>query len=537
MGYTVLCFYRNKELLQCIETVLGSTGEKFTVYGVECCHDDNLLQHINSNNPNAVIFDYSLGVGIIQRILSSPGLDNNDRKVPFLLALPVDHQSNNEIDILLHFDDFFDYPCISTTFASRLLLSIDRRKSLNKLYEESEQFRDISLAASKAGSSLIIIDKTGEIVWVNEGFELLYESNLQEFINRFGDNVFTSELNPLTASSMKRCAEEGVNVVYESLWFTDNNKRKSIQTSLTPIYDSSGKFSKIIAIETDITDLKLVQEALNDKQDNMLSVMEHLEDANRMLDEQRIEIERQKASLEEEKNKSDALLLNILPEVAAHQLKKKGFVKPKKYNEVSVLFADFVNFSSLSVAYNSIEEFLAALSFYFEEFDEITTKRFIEKIKTIGDCYMCVGGVPQGNKSHPFDSVLAALEIQKFVEDKAQIDQANGLPVWRLRIGIHSGSVMAGVIGKKKFAYDVWGDTVNVASRMESKGEAGKVNISETTYLAIQDFFKCTYRGKVVAKNIGEINMYFVERILPEYSEDQEGFTPNAAFRKELAKY
>jgi class 3 adenylate cyclase len=281
----------------------------------------------------------------------------------------------------------------------------------------------------------------------------------------------------------------------------------------------------------------MAEEALNDKHDNLLSAMEHLEAANQLLDDQRHEIELQKISLEEEKNKSDALLLNILPEVAAHQLKKKGFVKPKKYNEVSVLFADFVNFSSLSVAYETIEEFLAALSYFFETFDEITTKRFIEKIKTIGDCYMCVGGVPQGNKSHPFDTVLAALEMQKFVEDKARIDQANGKPVWRIRVGIHSGSVMAGVIGKKKFAYDVWGDTVNVASRMESKGEAGKVNVSETTYNAIQNFFKCTYRGKVLAKNIGEINMYFVERILPDYSDDEEGYTPNALFRKELAKY
>jgi class 3 adenylate cyclase len=212
-------------------------------------------------------------------------------------------------------------------------------------------------------------------------------------------------------------------------------------------------------------------------------------------------------------------------------------VKPKKYNEVSTLFADFVNFSSLSNSYDTIEEFLAALSFYFETFDEVTTKRFIEKIKTIGDCYMCVGGVPQINKSHPFDTVLAALEIQKFVEEKAAIDQAKGRPVWRLRIGIHSGSVMAGVIGKKKFAYDIWGDTVNVASRMESKGEAGKVNISETTYESVKEYFECKYRGKEHAKNIGYINMYFVERILPEYSEDEEGFIPNALFRTHLAKY
>jgi PAS domain S-box-containing protein len=416
-------------------------------------------------------------------------------------------------------------------------MCIQRIKEVNKLIEKSEQLNDISLAASRAGSSLLIIDKNGEISWVNEGFELLYECNLEDFQLKFGRNLFDSHSNSRTAESMRKCIENGEYVVYESVWYTDSNKRKNIQTSLTPIYDSEGNFTKIIAIETDITDLKMVEEALNDKHDNLLSTMEHLEEANQLLDEQRKEIELQKLSLEEEKNKSDALLLNILPEVAAHQLKKKGFVKPKKFSEVSVLFADFVNFSNLSVSYETIEDFLASLSFYFEAFDEITTKRFIEKIKTIGDCYMCVGGVPQINKSHPFDSVLAALEIQKLAEDKAKIDQANGKPVWRLRIGIHSGSVMAGVIGKKKFAYDIWGDTVNVASRMETKGEAGKVNISETTYNSVKDYFLCRYRGKVDAKNIGEINMYFVERILPEYSEDEDGYIPNAAFKKDLAKY
>jgi len=250
-----------------------------------------------------------------------------------------------------------------------------------------------------------------------------------------------------------------------------------------------------------------------------------------------LEIEQQKESLEKEKQKTDELLLNILPEVAAHQLKKKGFVRPKNYSQVSVFFADFVNFSRISRSYENIEDFITALSFYFEAFDEITTRRFVEKIKTIGDCYMCVGGVPQVNKSHAFDTVLAALEVQQFVEEVAKKDREAGKPVWRLRVGIHSGSVMAGVIGKKKFAYDIWGDTVNVASRMEANGEAGKVNISETTYQHIKDYFQCTYRGKIPAKSIGEINMYFVERILPEYSEDEHGFVPNALFRKELAKY
>ena len=537
MSYTVFCICNSKDLLTSIEKSLSKQSEGFSVFGLAQFDSGNIDKHFEARQPDIVILDYNLGELHINEVICTLNLKPREERPPIILAI----EPNTSVDSFLLsnsiIDDFINIPIIGQALVNRLLINIHRRKELNELYEKSEQFSDISLAASQAGSSLLIIDKYGEIVWVNEGFELLYECKLDEFRERFGKNVFDTHINPITSIAMSRCRDDGEYVVYESVWYTPSNKRKNIQTSLTPIYDVAGQFSKIIAIETDITDLKMAEEALSDKHDNLLSAMEHLEDANRLLDEQRQEIETQKVSLEEEKNKSELLLLNILPEIAAHQLKKKGFVKPKRYNEVSVLFADFVNFSSLSNSYDSIEDFLAALSYYFEAFDETTTKRFIEKIKTIGDCYMCVGGVPQVNKSHPFDTVLAALEIQKFVEDKAKIDEANGNPVWRLRIGIHTGSVMAGVIGKKKFAYDVWGDTVNVSSRMESKGEAGKVNISETTYNSVKDFFECKFRGKEYAKNIGYINMYFVERILPEYSEDEEGYIPNALFRKELAKY
>ncbi|MFP4556786.1 MAG: adenylate/guanylate cyclase domain-containing protein [Bacteroidales bacterium] len=535
MAYTVFCIYNTPELLQQIEEELIEAPDDFTLLKYSDFKDISL--RIKESPPSIIIIDANFGAEAVLEQVQTITLTKKNKQIPVVLAL--DHHDKIMVDTMIEggFDDVIQLPCKGNSIYNRIIINIHRRKRVNKLLERSEQFSDISLAASKAGSSLIIIDKCGKISWVNQGFELLYECTLEEFKERFGENVFKTPLNSSTSNAMRKCIEEGEYVTYESVWYTNNNKRKNIQTSLTPIYDDTGKFSKIIAIETDITNLKMAEEALNDKHDNLLSTMEHLEQANELLDEQRKEIELQKESLEEEKNKSDALLLNILPEVAAHQLKKKGFVKPKKYNEVSTLFADFVNFSSLSISYDTIEEFLAALSFYFEAFDEITTKRFIEKIKTIGDCYMCVGGVPQKNNSHPFDTVLAALEIQKFVEEKAKIDKEAGRPVWRLRVGIHSGSVMAGVIGKKKFAYDVWGDTVNIASRMESKGEAGKVNISETTYNHIKDFIKCTYRGKVNAKNIGDINMYFVERILPEFSEDKEGYIPNAAFRKELAKY
>ncbi len=536
MSYRILTFSHSSDLLSDIERVLSAAHEDFSVNGFSA-DDAEVVPDVLQHHPDLVVLDTNSYQSSIAEIIT------NIKSLHILHSLPViavvNQQQLGFVQSLFHsgVDDFLAYPFNPLELESRIVVNIQRSRLFEKLQLQSEQFSDISLAASKAGSSLIIIDKDGNFSWVNEGFEHLYECNLDEFKQKFGENVFAENVNAQTIESMKLCRESGENVTYESVWYTNDDQRKYIQTSLTPIYDSKGKFSKIIAIETDITDLKMAEEALSDKHDNLLSIMEHLEQANAMLDEQHKEIEKQKTSLEEEKAKTDELLLNILPGPVAHQLKKKGFVRPKNFNEVSVLFADFVNFSNVSVSYETIEEFLEALGFYFEAFDEITTSRFIEKIKTIGDCYMCVGGVPQKNNSHAFDTVLAGLEIQKFVEDIAAVDQQKGKPVWRLRIGIHTGGVMAGVIGKKKFAYDVWGDTVNVAARMESSGEAGKVNVSETTYQYVKDYFVCTYRGKVPAKSLGEINMYFVDRILPKYSEDERGYIPNAEFRKVLASY
>mgnify|MGYP000479413640 CR=1 FL=1 len=147
----------------------------------------------------------------------------------------------------------------------------------------------------------------------------------------------------------------------------------------------------------------------------------------------------------------------------------------------------------------------------FIKFDEITSKYGIEKIKTIGDAYMCAGGIPVANITNPLDVVGAALEIREYMEQLKNQRQSEGKDYWELRIGIHTGSVIAGVVGKNKFAYDIWGDAVNTASRMESSGIPGKVNISGSTYELIKDQFKCTYRGQIEAKNKGEIDMYFID--------------------------
>ena len=222
------------------------------------------------------------------------------------------------------------------------------------------------------------------------------------------------------------------------------------------------------------------------------------------------------AIIQAERDRSKELLFNILPEETAHELETNGFAKTRYYEQVSVLFTDFKGFSTIAGKLTP-QALVAELNDYFVTFDMITDKNNLEKIKTIGDAYMCAGGLPTPDSNHAVNAVRAALAMQQFMQKQIKHRIAEGLQPWELRVGVHTGSVVAGVVGKKKYAYDIWGDTVNIASRMESTGEAGKVNISAATYEMVKDHFRCTYRGKLSAKNVGEIDMYFVEEeiILP----------------------
>lgn len=211
-----------------------------------------------------------------------------------------------------------------------------------------------------------------------------------------------------------------------------------------------------------------------------------------------------------ERDRSKDLLLNILPAETAHELETSGHAQTRFYDNVTVLFADFKGFSSISRTLKP-QDLVAELNDYFIAFDEIVEKFNLEKIKTIGDAYMCAGGIPTPNETHPVDAIEAGLAMQAFMTQRNSARKAKGLDSWDLRIGIHTGPIVAGVVGKKKYAYDIWGDTVNIASRMESSSEAGRVNISSFLYNSVKDRYTCHYRGKIFAKNIGEIDMYFVE--------------------------
>lgn len=223
-------------------------------------------------------------------------------------------------------------------------------------------------------------------------------------------------------------------------------------------------------------------------------------------------IQRTKKIIEHEKERSDKLLLNILPEETAQELKELGRVKAKKFESVTVLFTDFKGFTRYAEDL-SPEELVESVDHYFSKFDEIIENHGLEKIKTVGDAYMCAGGLPYPTNDHAERMIRAAIEIRDFVEESKQIEEI-GETRFEIRIGINTGPVVAGVVGTKKFAYDIWGDTVNIASRMESGSEAGKINISEYTYALVKDKFSCEYRGEFEVKNRGKMKMYFVNGVI-----------------------
>ncbi len=250
---------------------------------------------------------------------------------------------------------------------------------------------------------------------------------------------------------------------------------------------------------------------------------------NKQIEIQKREVEEKSILLKEEKEKVEKLLHNILPEDTVRELSEMGTTRARAFKQVSVMFTDFSGFTKAAERIEPID-LIDRLDMFFSHFDEIIEKWNLEKIKTVGDAYLCAGGMPIRSKENPIKTVLAGLEIQQFIRQQGKRDEDAGIKPWSLRVGINTGEVVAGVIGKKRYAYDIWGSTVNLAQRMEVNCKPGAVNISASTFEIIEPYFVCTPRGKVMAKNSGLVNMYFVERIKPELASDEEGIVPNEQF-------
>jgi len=249
------------------------------------------------------------------------------------------------------------------------------------------------------------------------------------------------------------------------------------------------------------------------------------------IEEERNNVIQQQELLQIEKDKTEKLLKNVIPESTAEELKKKGRARARSYKAVSVLFTDFVGFTKISDRMTATE-LVKKLDVYFTKFDQIIVKNNLEKIKTIGDAYMCAGGVPVRNNTNPIDTCVAALQIQAYMLKRKNDAIANDDEYWELRLGINTGEVTAGVIGSERLAYDIWGATVNQAQRMEMMGEPGEVTVSGATYQHIEPYFECRFKGKAQSKSRGLIDMYIVERIKPELSMKGEGLVPNSRFQE-----
>jgi class 3 adenylate cyclase len=283
---------------------------------------------------------------------------------------------------------------------------------------------------------------------------------------------------------------------------------------------NTGKVYRYITKPWDKDELKITidnaVETVMLRRNNRLLIQE-LRQNNELLEEKVLlrtkEIEKQKELIEKAKAQSDSLLLNILPEEIAEELKYFGKSYARKHEQVSVLFADIKDFTAIAEMLTPVK-LVMQLDEVFGAFDNIIAKYGMEKIKTIGDAYMCAAGLPMADNENACNAVRAALDMQQFVKKFGAANKIQNLPVFELRIGIHTGPLVAGVVGSKKFAYDIWGDTVNIASQMEHHSEVGKINISADTHKIVKPQFNCTPRGKIETKSKNGVEMYFVDGLV-----------------------
>jgi len=392
--------------------------------------------------------------------------------------------------------------------------ALDYYQQCMAICKENNYSNELSTINNNIGEILLSENKLDEAI-------IAYKKSIE--LASIGNNIsdlMVAEMNLGIAFLKKENYQDSETYLLSSLEKYANTSQKQgvydLYQSLISLYEKKGDLQKAIRFFKSYDQLKYEQ--LNSENSKIINELktkyevDKKEKENEISRLRKIELKDALEDLTIEKRRSEKLLLNILPEEIAYELKRSGKVKAQYFESVSVLFADIKNFTTHSETL-SPETLVGLLDFYFQLFDNIMQQHDIEKIKTIGDAYLCVCGLPNINTEHAVQIVTAALQMHSKVTEENNSRKVNGLPFFEFRFGIHSGAVIAGIVGKTKFEYDIWGDTVNTAARMEQSGETGRINISETTFELVKEKFKCIPRGKISAKNKGEMEMYFVESV------------------------
>jgi adenylate cyclase len=381
-----------------------------------------------------------------------------------------------------------------------------------KIQEEIGNKQGLALSYNNVGIIYLKQKKTTEALkYLNKGLSLAKEiGSLQDINDAY---KILAELDSIQGNFKSSLEHYKMFIITRDSMFNKENTKKIVQAKMQYEFDKQRLADSLTNEQVKLQREVAYKENLHKKntQRNVfllggLAVMVLAGGLGIRLKDTR----RSKAIIQKEKERSDELLLNILPNEVAEELKQTGTCRAKTFSMVTVMFTDFKDFTNVSEKV-SAELLVDEINYCFSAFDHIIQKYRIEKIKTVGDAYMCVSGLPVLNYTHAFDVVSAAIEIRNFMRTRKKEKESKGEIPFEIRIGIHTGPVVAGIVGVKKFQYDIWGDTVNLAARMESSGAAGQVNISGTTYSLVKDKFNCTHRGKIAAKNKGEIDMYFAE--------------------------
>jgi class 3 adenylate cyclase/FixJ family two-component response regulator len=412
-------------------------------------------------------------------------------------------------------------------------------------------------------SKILVVDDYPALVTltrhklIHKGFDVITAPNGEEALSlvrsEYPDLVISDVEMPLMdgyelCSKIKNDSRlHQIPVILVTSMVTTDSLMKGISAGadnyLTKPYDDETLFSKIDELLNNpvkpFTDREMINVAIDNKNYNIKADYTHLVNLlvstykntlaqNRELENIKQQLRSINQELELSKNEHEDLLQNVFPKKIADSLLAYGTVTPERYEDVTIMFTDFDGFSKV-VPDLSPEKLINSLTHYFDQFDNYAEEHNLIKIKTIGDSYMAVGGLPDRNETHPIDVVLAALKMKYFM-DNAKHSLNSSIPHFPLRIGIHTGPSVVGVIGKKRFAYDIWGSAVNLASRMEQNADTNYINISEATYERVKEFFECETRGEIEAKNMGKVPMYYLKRIKEEYSEDVDGVFPNRLF-------